>query len=476
MPVTPETAEFIRQDSIKNEIHGVSLRATRQLGYLANLLADRDLREHQVYDQAKGEFESRIFEGLSTDEEHGEKLRVTKFGSLPVMDGRVMTADKDGWVSITEVLRNGLDSAEAEAWEDPRKWTHFNRALNDIHNGFEVDEMVAGNRDYNTRIIPSCDPADAIRKDGADHWAGEGYVEDLCYLQFYHYSGDELITGSLSFYAKDKSVIRDIFAQYGVEIPEDAPIDDYVKYAATANFETEEGAKEFAQSIRDACDRSAPSKNSDTVDGLQANQSTVDSIFYEMHVPASQSLDAKKKNDRTHDIAQSFLNNSSHFSPELRQGLLKICNTDSFDDDDMRLMQKLIDYSAIEKLRLAIQQNEGDADGLGWVSVPESKHDLDGLVFAMSRAAATGARMGRSYSSCGGGIKVAADKTAEELEENSQQAYGGKTCNKEVKNGDSVKCPHCSKRVRAIVRNKGKIECSNGKCSKAAASVKAQTT
>jgi hypothetical protein len=473
MPVTPETAEFIRQDSIKNEIHGVSLRATRQLGHLANLLADRDLREHQVYDQAKGEFESRIFEGLSTDEEHGEKLRVTKFGSLPVMGGRVMTADKDGWVSITEILQNGLDSAEAEAWQDPKKWTHFNRALNDIYNGSEVDEMVAGNRDYNTRLVVSCDPVAAINKDGADHWAEEGYVEDLCYLQFYHHSDDELLTGSLSFYAKDKSVVRDVFAQYGVEIPAEAPIDDYIKYAATANFDTEEGAKEFAQSVRNACDRSTGVQKPDTVDGLQANQPMIDSIFDEMHVPASQSLGAKKKNDRTHDIAQSFLDNSSHFSPELRQGLLKICNSDSFDDDDMRLMQKLIDYSAIEKLRLAIKEDEAGVDALDW-TVATSTHDLSGLLFEMSRLAASGARMGRSYSSCGGGIKVAADKIPGELEENSQQAYGGKTCNKEVKNGDSVKCPHCAKRVRAIVRNKGKIECSNGGCSKAAASVKSK--
>lgn len=481
MLASPEKAEYARRNSIQNEIHGMSLRATRKLGHLANRLTSEDLNEHQLSHQAKGEFESRVFEGLSTDKEYGEKLRVTEFGHLPVMGGKVMVPDEQGWVSIAETLQNGCDSAETEAWEDPRKWTHFNRALNDAHNGFEVDEMVSGNRDYNTRLVPSCEPVEAIQKDGAKYWKDQGLVDGLCYFRLDHYSGDQLMTGALSFYARDKAIIRDVFERYGVEIPEDTPADDYIKYAITTNFETEEEAETFARDIREACDQSTGTQKADTVDGLRLNQSVIDSVFDEMCVPVAQSLDTRKKNERTHEIAKSFLDNSGHHGPEFRRGLIKICNSESFDDDDMRLMQQLIDYSAIETLRSAIKPNDAQADQLEWSRITMPVHDHRGLerfFMEMSMMADTGAMMDRSYSSCGGGIDIAGKKGMPgDLPENSQsEAYGSKVCNKEVKNGDSVKCPHCYKRVQAIVQNRGKIECSNKQCSKAAASAKTKAT
>lgn len=477
MLASPETVEYIHRNSIQNEIHGHSLRMTRKLGHLANTLASQVLSEHQVLEQAKGEFESRVFEGLSTDAEFGNKLRVTEFGQMPIMGGKVMVPDEQGWVSQAEIFENGMKKAEEEAQEDPRKWTHFNRALNDAYTAHENEEMIAGNRDFNTRLVPSCDPADAIQKDGVKHWRGQGYVKGLCYFQLYHYSGGELRVGFLSFYAEDKSVIRDVFGKYGVEIPENTPADDYIKYALTTNFDTELEAEAFARDIREACDQSTGGSKSDTVDGLELNQDVMDAIFNEMHVPVAQSLDEKKKNATTHKIAKSLLDNSSHFDPEDRRGLIKICNSEVFDDDDARLMQNLIDYSAIEKLRSALRPADDQSDRLEWAKVTLPAHDHIGqerIFMEMSVMAATGAKENRDYSSCGGGISPAADKAMLEgvPESPQQEGYAGKVCNKEVKNGDSVKCPHCHKRVKAIVQNRGKIECSNGKCSKASASVK----
>ncbi len=72
----------------------------------------------------------------------------------------------------------------------------------------------------------------------------------------------------------------------------------------------------------------------------------------------------------------------------------------------------------------------------------------------MTQFADIGAEAGRSYSSCGASLRIAdgLDGVDSGIEGLPQEVYGGKTCRKEVKDGDLVKCPHCEKAVKAIVK------------------------
>ena len=353
MLATAEVMNRTEPVPISMEQYGLSMKAMREVGRMAVARA-KNLEQLGITKQLRGEFDSCVFEGLSSDEEHGRGLRVTKFKEYPIVDSMVMS--EDGETPVLELIENGQESSRAAAIKDRRMWTQHNRDKNDVSNAQEVGAMVAGERDYNTRLVVSCEPAEAIERDGIEYWNKKGYIKDTAYIQFYHHSeGDELLTGSLSFRAKDKAVLRAKLSKFGIEIPEDESVDNYINYALTDSL-SEDDAKKLALSLRELCEDRSNQKNIDTVNILEKDGDVIETTFREMYLPVAESLAQKRKTDKTSQIVATFMAESKSFDPEVRRQLMKIHNSRSFDDDDARLLHQLTVYAAIERLRTALSK------------------------------------------------------------------------------------------------------------------------
>jgi len=479
MQATAEAIPEIDLSRIYMEQSGLSLHAMRRVGEVAVAGAENWEDSGEV-SQLKGEFESCVFEGLSSDKEFRNKLRVTKFNHVPVIDNQVMAAD--GKTPVINLVRAGVAKAEQDVDENPDLklplLTEVNRYKNDVTNAVEVDNIVAGKTDHNTRIVVTYVPKEAMLRDGVEFWEKKGYIEDGCYIQMYHYSGgDEVFTGSLSFKSYDDEKFLETMSELGIEIPDNEADDNYINYAKTATLD-EDSAMQLALDMRERLDQSPADERLDTVEILDKHSNVMSSVFEQMYLPAAPDLISGIKSYSTAKVISSFLNNSEHFSSEVRRQLLKTHNSLYFDDDGGRLISQLAVYSAIEGLRATLTQKNALADMFIKIETSPGRISYQpnsDFINQMVQFAAIGASMGRIYSSCGAALEISNQVNLQNifLGNSPQEAFAGLVCAKEVKNGDHVTCPHCSERVIAIVEKKGgKIECSNSECKMASPKVK----
>lgn len=441
-----------------------------------------DIQEIQsAKEQAKGEFDSCVYEGLSSDSELGPQLEVTKFIKFEVQDGFVMS--RDGKTRVTDLIKNGHATSSEKAQIDSRYENQATRDWNDLINAREVDKMARGETDYNTRMVVSLLPKEAIERDGKDFWQDIGYIPDkeTAYIQIYHASDDgEVLTGSLSVDGSDIEKWTELFAENGVTIPEGETTDNWLKYAITGSMTSSE-AKSFAMNMRKKYKDSQDLEADNTADLLADNSEVANMVFEEAYVPISKSLENKEQTEKTKSLISSYLNNSDYIKPEVRQHLIRLANTDKFTDRDARLMHQMVVYSTIEMLRSLVAKPENndliDYQIQAVIDQDELMHMQQEMINSVVAGfAARGLKAGRSYSSCGGAIKLA-EQIQEMIEgtDSIQEAYGGRPrrC-KILKDGDRTNCPHCGKRdVKVAIENK-ELKCDNGKCREA--STKAKST
>lgn len=375
--------------------------------------------------QLRGEFDACVFEGLSSDGELGDGLRVTKFDSWQVRNGKVISGD--GETPVSELVNNGYETSRRDAEKDFRVATQAHRDKNDLFNAHEVDAMVSGRRDYDTRIVISAAPMDAMRRDGEQYWYGKGYVKDQHYIQMYHWNGQELVTAALSFKAKDMGKVRRALREQGADIPDDAKPDDIINYALTFNA-AEEEAKAKALSLRKGAEGTA-AMSRDTVDMVE-NRRSMDTAFSEMYLPVAISSAVGKKTPRTAEIVSVFLENSQYFSPEVRGRLMSIDARDDFTDEDTRLLHQLSTYAAIERVRAELS-GETAYTGTGVMPsydyAPADVHAAAAsFINQMGEFIQIGSSAGRTYSSCGAALKLVNDALKEFEIPSLQDVFGGK--------------------------------------------------
>ncbi len=423
------------------ETYGLSLSALRRLGAITTqTVVDTEvLQAHET--QVRDEFNSAVFEGLSSDENYGGVLQVTKFDTRKVIDGKVMSADMQS--TVTELLENGLDSSKQASRFDQRLVNQMTRDDNDLENARQVELMIAGKTDYNTRVVVSLLPEEAIERDGEAFWKNIGYIpgKKTAYIQLYHYSAEgELLTGSLSVDMSDKLRWRELFAKHGIEIPEDETTDNWLQYALIGEM-SEEEAKEFALDIRREYEGRGIGENIDTVDTIEANQEAIDRVFEQMYLPIVDSLALGEKTPEMKEIVDAFLANSQYFNSATRSDLMRASNKAGFSDNDAKLLHQLVIYSSIEMFRSSLtghsaQDVQQDMSEFAQMAVQES------LANAMALFASGGAKEGRTYSSCGRMIDFAEmlkELTGSQEDQTPQEVFGRGARRKKRMN-----CPHCT--------------------------------
>jgi hypothetical protein len=462
------------------ETYGRSLSSIRRLGAF---MIDKTLEESILSpeaDQAKVEFYTSVEEGFGTDMELGGGLEVRDFDMRPVMDGRVMSKDLSR--SVSSMTEAGLACAVETAKGDRRFLPQLTRSKWDHHNAVIVDEMTQGKTDYNTRIVTSPFPEEASAQSGDEYWRNIGYVPHLRrgFVQLYYVGKDGVLAGSLSFDGSDKARLREVFAEFGVEIPEGEVTDNWLKYAITGNI-SEDKAKMIAIAIADKSGARRYKKDANTVDVTKQFRPLMERAFNESYIHVCESLFRGRQTENARQLVIQLANKAHHFNERYASALYAMrANPDQFTNDDSVVLHELLVYSTIEMMR-ALHLKETDlyhqpmgteSNDTEWVAAQlQAASDLS-FQDILSGAGANGAKHNRTYSACGLSISLGGNgfdndplHPKNEEEESPQAAFGGQDrylVTDEDKLGNRVfTCPkgHVNYRRRANVKERNCATC-----------------
>lgn len=451
----------------EDEIYGRSLSTVYRLGQFAverSIFAAIHSPEAQ---QVKAEFFTSVEEGFGTDLELGGGLEVRDFATRPVLNGEVMS--KDLKTSVSDMTFAGLICAE-EKFEkesqqgDNRFGPQLIRSKHDHENATVVNQMVRGKTSYNTRIVASPFPEEAAAQSGDAYWRGIGYVPHLRrgFIQVYHTTKDgNLLAGSLSFDGSNKEQLREVFAKYGVEIPESEVTDNWLKYAITDNL-SEEYAKSLALEIANTAADPKYKKNTNTVDVTDNHRAIMDKVFNESYVQACESHARQQQTSATRDLIFRLANQAGSFGDCYVKALYAMRDDEyRFTDDDMVILHELLVYSTIEMMRaLHLDKKHGQSTQVRWAGGINLAHleamNIEAFQKALSSFGAEGARSNRVYSACGLEIKLGKPGSEAGSADDPQSVFGGKDKdNSQLEDCDFVskECPKCHKKnVKTTVR------------------------
>ena len=402
------------------EIYGRSLSTIRRLGAVAV-----DAESSPEAEQAKAEFSTSVEEGYGTDGERGGGLEVRVFDERQVRDGKVMC--KDLKTPISAMTMAGLVCAQETAKKDSRFLPQLTRSWWDHHNQQVVDDMVQGKTDYNTRLVSSPFVEEAVAQSGEAYWRRVGYVPRYRrgFMQLFHWDGEKLLAGSLSFDGSNKQHLREIFSQFGVDIPEDEITDNWLKYAITGNM-TAKAAKALATQIADLAGGPKPEKTN-TADITHQHRQLMDRVFESSYVPACRSLVLGYQTEAVINLVHQFAHGAEHYNERYKKALYNMrANPRKFTDDDMVVIHELLVYSTIEMMRALhaseasvtefSQDNWRSQTSGGLATIP------DNIAFQsmLGGYGAAGAKQGHIYSACG--LEIAPGQP--NVADNPQLAFG----------------------------------------------------
>ncbi len=422
-----------------SEIYGRSLSSIFNIGVQAAKIAVRNVINSPEAEQARVEFYTSVEEGFGTDTELGKNLVVRDFAKRKIIDGKVMSADLSR--AVSDMTRAGLVCAEDKYRNesnsgDRRFYPQLVRTKNDDKNALIVDAMARGETEYNTRIVVSPFLEEAAATSGDKYWQNIGYVPHLKrgFVQLYHFNGEELVAGSLSFDGSDKQRLKDLFKKYGVHIPEEEVTDNWLEYPITDTL-SEDQAKELAVEIADLAEdpkykklRSS-NRSANTVDVTSNNRAIMDKIFDESYLHACESLARGYQTPDTQKLILQLAHKAGSFNDHYASALYRMrSNPKHFGDREMVVVHELLVYSAIEIMR-ALHLSGSDNQDLNAESNVHQNLNIERLrslnmqefQHVLSRFGAFGAENNRTYSACGLAISLG----FEDSQTNLQEAYGG---------------------------------------------------
>ncbi len=445
-----DVADTIR--SAKSEIYGRSLSTIYQLGKSATETTIEHAVSSPEAEQAKIEFYTSVEEGFGTDPNLGGGLEVRDFDFRPIIDGSVMA--KDLKRAISAMTKDGVDCAEEKfkiekAQGDYRFLPQLIRSHWDHKNALQVDRMVRGETDFNTRIVVSPFPEEAAAKSGSAYWRDIGYVPHLKrgFVQLYFAGEEGLVSGSISFDGSNKQRLIEVFKKHGVDIPEDEVTDNWLQYAITDTL-TVDQAKELALELADEAGDPKYKKTTNTVDVTDRYRPIVDRVFNESYIHACESLARGCQTPEARKLISGLAKKAHHFNDRYQEALYGMrADGDRFTDDDMVVIHELLVFSSIEMMRAFHLESEGllkadiDAYSGREASLAEIQATMNSELFqqALSNFGVEGAIHNRIYSACGLSISLGGEN---DISNNPQAVFGGANSGEDKYGGLTFLCPN----------------------------------
>lgn len=428
----------VEEQAALHEKYAHSLRTIRRLGECA--LSDDVESEEQraAREMLLTDFKTGVAEMLSTDEEFKEQLDINPENTYGIEAGQVIM--KNG-KPISGMIRIGMFNSQEAARKDKRMWSQAERDAADYDNAVAVDEMPAGH----SRIVGSMDPKEAMDRDGEEFWANKlGYRRGLAFIQWYHKVDEEtLVAGSLSVDMSDQKTWSQVFAEEGIDIPSDTPCNEWIRHAIQGKMTLEQTKQRVNALRRRYYELKGRTGERLSVTALveEKEKGLIDGMFNDLYVPLAIAAHTEKKTPEMHDLATALLQNAASFSAEMRRELLRITNSEVFDDNAARVMEFMIRYGTVEELRKRLPGHLRRTDTLTPVIhafqetqsvMPSPAFDPQMAAMLIASNVSAGATAGRSYGGCAAGFELSAQDATDDNRRqtegslNSQGAYGGR--------------------------------------------------
>lgn len=338
------TFEVIEAQSIESEHYSHSLRSIRALGRvsLEVIPLTSDIPEVQ---EAWTDFVSALEENIATDPELSERLTFNPMRSHEVIDGH--TVDRTGR-PIVDLVSDGLYASRQQAISDKKMLIQVERDEGDVLVAEAVDNLQVGE----LLATISMDPKEALSAD-KDFWEDKAYREGMAVLQVYYKNKNGLIAGAYAVKDSDTNSLRELFAEKGLSIPESENCNRWTRHHLKKKL-SESEARSFGDNfvLEYRNKRGLTEYQLSTTEFLKQNQEEVQSYFDAHIIPVATSTITGRNNEATKSLAHELhLHNFSRISELERSRLLRVSNSNKFNDDDARFMESKIRYALIEHLR-----------------------------------------------------------------------------------------------------------------------------
>ncbi|HKR82377.1 MAG TPA: hypothetical protein VJR27_05275 [Candidatus Saccharimonadales bacterium] len=466
--------EFIapepKETPVTEEKYAHSLRTIRALGSFVAKETIETPEGAATQDMLRTDFDTALAEMLNTDPELRDLLDISPSNDYRIVDDKIVM--KNG-KPIADMIHDGVEASTQAAKKDPRMKTQA------VRDGVEemIIERVDELRPGQMLVGVSMDPKEAMDRDGEAFWHdGFGYRRGLAFIPWY-YKVDEttLCAGSFSVGHSDKATWSTMLSRYGMNITPDTSSDEWLANTFTANVQSREEAKQFIENMRSEYykERGVERTRLSVTDLLKRQyKQFTDAVFTDLYKPFAEASFKHQKNQTMHELAASYLENSSHLGAKMRQRLMKIVNTTRFDDEASRTMEFMIRYGTVVKMREHLKQ--AFAPQSEQAGVPNTMPVTDfQLMQQLAIHANAGAQAGLKFGGCAAGIILGEAQRATEGRSgdpiNPQDIFGGKVGNNgdedEFKIPDKIRCIKCNeKSPKEEVIHEGKTKDSGYWC------------
>lgn len=478
-PATLEQLHTSHDYDISQEHYGRSLRTIRAAGQVAQRREVGIEFVHSSEELAFDDFMTSLTEMLGTDEEFGEKANIENVRRHPVVGGKARSKTGEAMV---DVLQNGVESSRKAVKKEPALEGQVERDEHDVETARIVDGLKTGTALWGVSMAPKKE-----LKKYPKTFKRLGYQNDLAYFQFYAKDENEVIAGSFSVIVKDVNLFRELLAEQGMVIPQDANDNEWLKYAKTGVMSAK-NAEAFIKSLRDTMhERSGSRKKRQSINEYTTGQKPkVRQLFKAYYTELSTATATGKNSQFLQDFAVTILGNDIQtLDPDMQQQLIRIANSRTFDDEAARTMNSVMLYAVAEELRKGLpeffrQKNTGTyALPPALEQIIYHVQDQRIMHHLLAGNIRTGINAGREYGGCPGQIKLGNSSSsldnAGDAETGSaggggpQEAYGGQGGESASELSDKkvmkcVNCPRCRTYHEELKPKNGKYTCKNKRC------------
>lgn len=412
-------AALMLEREVSNQEYAHSLDTIYRLGRIAVEGVPEKPSEEQLYNLARDDFTTGIDEMLKTDVEFRNYLDVESVHKYQVIDGQVCANDG---TPMVEVIENGLRNAQAKARLDSRMHHQVIRDQGDLLNAQKVDQLKPGM----ARFAVSMDPKRQLEED-SKYWNSLGYRQGIAYLQWYCRADDEtLIAGAYSVDLSDENTWRELFGELGVAVASDESPNTWIQNGFEAELNVDQ-TRQWAVNIRERYyqKRQAAKKRYSVTEYTQNQAVLLDQMFNAYYPSLSEAVYTRRNNRVLQNLAQEMLARSADMKPQVRRELVRIANSNQFDDDAGRLIDSMIRYAAVEELRKGLKGLITDDGRLSALCRPALEPELMNRLMAAN--VQTGTKAGRRYGGCARQADFS-DKSGDndpDAIQNPQDAFGG---------------------------------------------------
>ncbi len=460
------TAETVGRQSTDatTERYAHSLSTIKQLGATAAKGSMAYERRDVIYELAFGDFETAVTEMLKTDPEFRSQLDIDKIKTYQIIGGMACKADGGPMVAMIE---EGYKCSSQMANDQPEFRAQAVRDWYDLENARLVDKLQPGQ----SRIVLCMDPKDELKIHNKTY-TKLGYKGGLAYLQSYTKADkNTLVVGSYSVDRSDLEVWRELFANIDITVPANESPNTWIRNAIELQASPEE-SEAFVRSLRDEYYRrigEGNSKSSITA-YVQNNEAIVRQFFDHYYFSLGQGVCTGRNNERLQSFARAILQTDiSNVKPEIIQRLIRMSNSQKFDNDSAELIDSMVRYAVVEELRKGLERASRNQKVTGFESLvgdhyttnicPMNQHEVH---LILSQNIETGTRAQRTYGGCAGQIELNKQLANEGLnaDDSRQEAFGGKDREGADTTTGTIRCIKCRKMVeKAKVVKKDCWEC-----------------